>query len=66
MNPLNLQSFEQGLAWLLFLVPITLLVATFAVKKKLLLFCLKDQVIEGHLIDLEGDKIDSEISMRLD
>lgn len=42
MNPLKLTKTEQGLAWLLFLVPLVAFVATFIFKKKILLCCMRN------------------------
>ena len=64
MNPLNAKGFEQGLAWLLFLIPLMLFGMTVILKKKLLLYCVKDQVVEGHMLDLDADKIDSEVGLK--
>jgi len=65
MNPLKIKGYEQGLVWLLFLVPLLLFVLTVKIKKKQLLFCVKDQVVEGHVLDLEGDRIDSDVSSKI-
>jgi hypothetical protein len=57
MNPLHLTATEHGLAWLLSVLPLTGFFVTFLVKKKQLLFCFKDQVVEGHMLALEDDQI---------
>ena len=58
MNPLKLTSTEQGLAWLLSILPLTGLLVTVLVKKKSFLGRLSVAVKDDHVIDLNLDKID--------
>ena len=66
LNPLKtLTRFEQGLAWLLFLVPFSAFVLTVVLKKKYLMLCMRNQVVEGHMIDFEIDRIESESDQKI-
>jgi hypothetical protein len=65
MNPLKLTATEQGLAWLLFIVPFTGFLLSIVFKKKQLLCCVRNQVVEGHVIDINLNiDLDSSISCK--
>ena len=65
LNPLKTLTRYEYLAWLLFLAPFSAFVLTVVLKKKYLMLCMRNQVVEGHMIDFEIDRIESESDQKI-